>query len=309
MPQVAGGGEAPLPCSDAAAHDELMLSRRRLEVTTSYVTETSFAFVRNRHPTQSLPLSRVCCRRTLRYFPRRPIARYDRLVRTAGLAFQSMRKLRVFIKEEWQLTRREFAVRASILSSMQLKSLAGAAQIQPLWNGKDLKDFIIDTPSVWSVRNGVIVGRHEGLRYNEFLRTRKHYRNFVLTFDIRLLNGYGNSGVQFRSEPVPESHEVRGYQADAGEKYWGALYDESRRRRILAGPPPAFFETFDTTAWHSYRVGASGNQITIDVDGIRTVNWTETEPGILAEGFIALQVHSNPKPVEVWFRNLNVQPE
>ena len=27
-----------------------------------------------------------------------------------------------------------------------------------------------------------------------------------------------------------------GYQADLGEKYYGALYDESRRNKILARP-------------------------------------------------------------------------
>ena len=28
-----------------------------------------------------------------------------------------------------------------------------------------------------------------------------------------------------------------GCQADLGDRYWGCLYDESRRRKILAGPP------------------------------------------------------------------------
>ena len=35
---------------------------------------------------------------------------------------------------------------------------------------------------------------------------------------------------------IPDHHEVIGYQADMGGKYWGALYDESRRRKVLAGP-------------------------------------------------------------------------
>ena len=45
----------------------------------------------------------------------------------------------------------------------------------------------------------------------------------------------------------------------------------------------------------------------IELDGKKTVDYTETEENILAEGFIALQIHANPKPVEVWFRELSIQ--
>ena len=100
---------------------------------------------------------------------------------------------------------------------------------------------------------------------------------------------------------------MKGYQADAGEKYWGALYDESRRKKVLAGPPAEFLASFDTAAWHSYVVTAKGPHITIELDGKKTVDYTETEADILPEGFIALQIHSNPKPVEVWFRELAIR--
>ena len=28
-----------------------------------------------------------------------------------------------------------------------------------------------------------------------------------------------------------------GYQADLGDGWWGCLYDEQRRKKVLAGPP------------------------------------------------------------------------
>ena len=46
-----------------------------------------------------------------------------------------------------------------------------------------------------------------------------------------------NAGIQFRTKRIPDHHEVSGYQADIGgeqKSYWGSLYDESRRRKILA---------------------------------------------------------------------------
>jgi hypothetical protein len=178
---------------------------------------------------------------------------------------------------------------------------------EPLYNGSNFDDFTIDTASVWSLRDGAIVGKSGGLPYNEFLRTKKHYTNFVLRAQLRLIDGYGNSGIQFRSKPVPNSHEVSGYQADAGEKYWGALYDESRRRRVLAGPDASFLQKLDPAAWHQYIVTARGNRIGINLDGVQTVDFEETEPGIEQTGFIALQVHSSKAPIEVWFRDLMIR--
>ena len=180
------------------------------------------------------------------------------------------------------------------------------SQWQSLFNGRDLADFDIDTASVWSVREGVIIGSTSGLKYNEFLRTKKHYKNFILRGKLRLIDGTGNSGFQFRSEPVPDSHEVSGFQADAADGFWGNLYDESRRRTILAKPPDSFLKQVDPTAWHSYVVSAQGNHIRIDVDGVQTVDYEERDPRIPQTGFIALQVHAGP-PSEVWFRDLQIQ--
>lgn len=44
------------------------------------------------------------------------------------------------------------------------------------------------------------------------------------------------AGIQFRSERVPQHHEVCGYQADIGEDVEGHLYDEIRGNRMLPSP-------------------------------------------------------------------------
>lgn len=176
---------------------------------------------------------------------------------------------------------------------------------RPLFDGRGLDNWIVDTPGLWAVRDGMIVGRHAGLKYNDFLRTRDHYEDFELRLKFRLLNGAGNSGVQFRSEPVAGSHEILGYQADIGEKYWGALYDESRRKRVLTGPEPEFLSALDTNAWHEYRILAQGNFIELRLDGVRTAHFIETE-NVLRRGFIALQVHSGPA-IEVHFKDLEIR--
>ena len=182
----------------------------------------------------------------------------------------------------------------------------GDGNFERLFHGRNLDGWQVDTPGIWSVRNGMIVGKHDGLQYNDFLRTRKHYKDFVLKVTFRLVDGAGNSGIQFRSKPVPNSHEAAGYQADIAEQYWGCLYDESRRRRVLAQPPAESLAGLDKGGWNEYVITAKGNHITLELNGKRTVDYFETDPGIEDSGFIALQVHAGPK-IEVYFKEILVK--
>lgn len=184
--------------------------------------------------------------------------------------------------------------------------LLAQSDFQPLFDGKTLDAFHVDTPGIWSVRDGVITGRHGGLKYNDFLRTRKTYGNFVLKTKFQLIGGEGNSGIQFRSKPVAGSHEVSGYQADIGQQYWGSLYDESRRRKILAQAPAEALAGLDKTAWNEYVITANGPEITLELNGKRTVTYREQEGGMASTGFIALQVHSGPG-ITVHFKDLLIR--
>ena len=87
----------------------------------------------------------------------------------------------------------------------------------------------------------VVAGRlTEKIPHNEFLCTTQNYDDFELRFEAKLVGEGQNAGVQFRSERVRGGSEVSGYQADIGvagdRPVWGALYDESRRRKMLAEP-------------------------------------------------------------------------
>ncbi len=177
---------------------------------------------------------------------------------------------------------------------------------RPLFNGRDLEGWVEDTKGIWSVREQMIVGKHSGQKWNDFLRTKQDFEDFEFSVEFRLLNGVGNSGIQFRSITAVQEHELFGYQADIGEKYWGCLYDESRRKRVLVQAPAAAIAKVDKNGWHSYVVRAVGNHITLTLDGMRTVDYTESEPGILKRGIIGLQVHSGPG-IEVWFRDIKIR--
>ncbi|MSV29207.1 MAG: DUF1080 domain-containing protein [Bryobacterales bacterium] len=196
-----------------------------------------------------------------------------------------------------------------LLAALFAAFAAGDAEdgFTPMFNGKDLSGWIVDTPGLWQFKDGVIGAKSPGLKYNDFLRTEKHFGDFVLKASFRLVGGYGNSGIQFRSKPVPDSHEVSGYQADIGQQYWGCLYDESRRKKVLVQAAPENLKTLNKDGWNDYTVTAKGNRITIELNGVKTVDYTETEPGIETTGFVALQIHSSPEPSEVQFKNVRIK--
>ena len=176
----------------------------------------------------------------------------------------------------------------------------------PLFNGTDLTGWEGD-PFLWKVEDGMVVGRSPGIAYNDFLTTTKEFADFVLRFEIHLLDNIGNSGVQIRSRRVPGSMEMIGYQADVGPKWWGGLYDESRRRVTLAAPSEATIgRALRSKGWNDYEVSAIGNRIVLKINGVVTVDYTEEDETIEQTGLIGLQVHSGP-PLEARFRNIRIQ--
>src|SRR5262249_51252793 len=105
---------------------------------------------------------------------------------------------------------------------------------------------------------------------------------------------------------VEGSHEVSGYQADMGQQYWGCLYDESRRKKVLVQASPEALAKLDKTGWNEYVITAQANRITIELNGVKSVEWVETEPGIEETGFIALQLHGGG-PLTMEFKDLMIR--
>ena len=201
----------------------------------------------------------------------------------------------------------------------------------PLFDGTSLDGWDGD-PAIWAVYDGKIVGKSDGLSENVFLVTTSSFQDFELRLDAYLVNGEGNSGVQFRSERLPDSTQVAGYQADIAEVLWGSLYDEARRNRILSCPDPegvqrlsremnvvtdiedstpapdllAFQSSLKSDGWNEYIIRAEGDEITLKVNGYVTASYREANREYLKPGIIGLQVHSGG-PMEVQFRNLRIK--
>ncbi len=183
-----------------------------------------------------------------------------------------------------------------------LSAIAVHAAPVPLFDGKTFDGWEGDTAKTWRIAEGAIVGGSltEKVPNNEFLCTKKSYRNFELQLKFKLV-GTGekrNAGVQFRTARIPNHHEVIGYQADLGDGYWGALYDESRRRKILAAPDQgAVLAVLKADDWNDYVIRAEGRRIQLWINGRKTVDYTEADEDIAETGVIALQIHGGPPAV------------
>jgi hypothetical protein len=179
-----------------------------------------------------------------------------------------------------------------------------AAAFKPLFNGTDLEGWE-GNKTLWSASNGKLVGKSPGLDHNEFLATRRSYRDFILSLRFRLADGNGNSGVQFRSVRVPGT-EMSGYQADIGENYWGCLYDESRRNRVLTKASRPALQTLKKDGWNHYVLCAVGDRITIYLNGAPSVVYREETSSIARDGSIAVQIHGGG-PMEVDFQDVRIR--
>jgi len=178
----------------------------------------------------------------------------------------------------------------------------------PLFDGKTFDGWEGNLKS-FRIEDGAIVAGSLKQRVprNEFLCTTKEYGDFELRLKFKLLGAGANAGVQIRSRRIPNHHEVSGYQADLGDGWWGCLYDESRRRKVLAGPPKEDrAKIVRREQWNDYTIRCQGRRIQLWINGKQTVDYTEPDESIPQTGVIGLQVHGGP-PSEAWYKDITIR--
>lgn len=185
--------------------------------------------------------------------------------------------------------------------------LSAPGNFEPLFDGTSLSGWEGD-PAWFRVADGAIVAGtiEKAIPRNAFLCTTEEYADFELRLDVKLVGENANAGIQFRSARIPDHHEVIGYQADMGEGWWGALYDESRRNCVLAqNDKKAIQATLRAEEWNEYIIRAEGPRIRLWINGLLTADWTEEDTDIASAGIIGLQIHSGP-PSEAAYRNIRI---
>jgi len=180
------------------------------------------------------------------------------------------------------------------------------SDFKPLFNGKDLEGWEATKPELWSVKNGVIIGKQgkNQLKKNTFLATKQKYADFVLKASVRLVKDEGNSGIQFRTRILPDG-TARGYQADVANGFWGLLLEEgSPTRLIIKRPAPEAVKKRKPDEWNDYEITAKGRHITLKLNSITSVDLDDPKGD--SSGVIALQLHVGPA-MEVQFKDIKIK--
>lgn len=200
----------------------------------------------------------------------------------------------------------------SLLVACSLPALGAAAEPVSLFDGKTFDGWEGDTTKVWRIEDGAFVGGSlkDGLDHNEFLASKKSYKNFDLRLKSKIVGteGFVNGGVQIRSERVPNNSEMSGYQADVGDATCsGSLYDESRRDKYVAkAQDDVVKKALKPQEWNDYRIRCEGRRIQLWVNGVQTVDYTEEDLAIPQEGRIGLQIHGGAKS-QAYYKDIVIE--
>lgn len=200
-----------------------------------------------------------------------------------------------------------------IISLLLLNLSTAFGQTIQLFDGRTLGGWTISDPKyayLWRVENGVIVGgdAQKKIPVNSYLVTEKSFKNFEFRCLFKLTGdpatGMINSGIQYRS--VVKNNDMIGYQADIGEGYWGDIYDEHRRGKLVSGELSVLKEILNKDGWNSYIIRCIGNRHQLYINGVKTADYLEKENNIAQEGVFGVQIHSGGH-AQIFLKNIEVE--
>lgn len=179
-----------------------------------------------------------------------------------------------------------------------------------LFDGKSLSGWTTIEPAelkLWSVADSVLKSGDgiNKIATNRYLFTTKEYGDFEFRCLFRLSGdaktGLINSGIQYRS--FIKNGEMVGYQADIGNGYWGDIYDEHRRGKLIGGDLNTLSHILNQDGWNSYIIRCKGNRHELYINGVKTCDYIEKDEKMAKKGVIAVQIHSGGV-AQVEFRDL-----
>ncbi len=187
------------------------------------------------------------------------------------------------------------------------------AQSVSLFDGQTLRGWKVSDPAyahLWKVESNLITGGDGTgkVPVNSYLITEKTYKNFEFRCLFKLTGdpstGMINSGIQYRSEL--KNRDMTGYQADIGDGYWGDIYDEHRRGKLVSGELGALKGILNLNGWNSYIVRCTGDRHELYINGVKTADYLEKDNSIPKKGIIGIQIHSGGN-AQIFLKNIEIE--
>ena len=201
-------------------------------------------------------------------------------------------------------------------------SAPSSVDFVPLFDGQSL-DHWVGQEELWSVDNGIITGQTDvALAENTFLVRDGIYRDFEVRLKYRMTTDLSNTGLQYRSRPLPDQpFVVAGYQANIvtkhADKTFAMLFDEYGRDMMVGYGERARIVPDDSAelgfrsiiescvnsksdimaaqqpfpVWNDYVIIAYENHLIHALNGVATLEVIDEDPRAPREGQFALQIH------------------
>lgn len=190
---------------------------------------------------------------------------------------------------------------ASVLPVTGLHDESDNEKEVELFNGKDLTGWHGNL-EYWRAEDGMIVGEFTQLPASQFLYHDQVVEDFRLILNVRTVDGKVNSGIQFRSEALPNG-QVRGPQADIGDGFWGKLYEEYGRAWLWEGNE-CDQNHVNKDGWNEYELVAIDSLTKIAINGKVCMEYDD--PVITRKGILALQLHAGFPAGRIEFKDIRL---
>ena len=181
-----------------------------------------------------------------------------------------------------------------------LLALTAFAHAEPLFNGKDLSNWRVESQGKavnWTVKDGTIHCQSDPSKKGSLLWTKEEFTDFTLTLEFKNGEGTIDSGVMIKGNHDQIQIGISGSlkrDLTAAPYIPGKGYPVESKEAIAAVKP---------TEWNTLKIEVKGNVYKTWLNGVEGVTYTsETSK---EKGPLGLQLHPG-NTMEISFRNLEI---
>lgn len=186
---------------------------------------------------------------------------------------------------------------APLPCSVVRAEVPASAELQPIFNGRDLSGWKVVGEPYWKVVEGRIVGESDEGQKASMLYTEKAYGDVIVEAEVRF-TGEIDSGIMVRKPELQVQIGVsRSLKRDMTCSFYTGNYPEEARAARAA-------ELLKPGEWNRIRVEAKGDTFTVWLNGEQVSRYTSDKYREAAP--IGLQIHRN-LTMKVEFRDLRAK--
>jgi hypothetical protein len=176
-----------------------------------------------------------------------------------------------------------------------------AADLQPIFNGKDLTGWKAPEPNpYWKVVDGVLVGENNPSLRGSMLYTEKEYGDCEVEAEVRF-SGEIDSGIMVRK---PELQVQIGVSRSLKRDMTCCFYTGGKDAYPEAGRAKDVDKLLKAGEWNTIRLRAKGDTFTVWLNGQQVAAYENKKYAAAAP--IGLQIHSGVK-MKVEYRNIKAK--